>query len=66
MPDPDDGPGAPRTYLRCWNGWRSAVSGSPWSPAGPRELAVDYGGLAGVSGLVVLGHYGLERWEAAR
>lgn len=30
----------------------------------PAELAVDYGGLAEVRGLVVLGHYGAERWEA--
>ena len=30
----------------------------------PAALAVEYGGLADVPGLVVLGHYGLERWEA--
>jgi trehalose 6-phosphate phosphatase len=29
----------------------------------PAALAVDYGRLGGVAGLVVLGHYGLERWE---
>ncbi|MDQ1628441.1 MAG: trehalose 6-phosphate phosphatase [Actinomycetota bacterium] len=29
----------------------------------PAALAVDYADLAGVPGLVVLGHYGLERWE---
>jgi trehalose 6-phosphate phosphatase len=29
----------------------------------PAALAVEYGGLAGVPGLVVLGHYGAERWE---
>jgi trehalose 6-phosphate phosphatase len=29
----------------------------------PARVAVDYGGLAGVPGLVVLGHYGLERWS---
>jgi trehalose 6-phosphate phosphatase len=29
----------------------------------PAATAVEYGGLAGVPGLVVLGHYGLERWE---
>lgn len=28
----------------------------------PAEVAVDYGGLHGVAGLTVLGHYGLERW----
>jgi trehalose 6-phosphate phosphatase len=28
----------------------------------PAELAVDYGGLHDVTGLTVLGHYGLERW----
>jgi trehalose 6-phosphate phosphatase len=34
----------------------------------PAELAVRYGGFAGVPGLerlVVLGHYGAERWDAA-
>lgn len=30
----------------------------------PAALAVEYGGLVDVPGLVVLGHYGLERWEA--
>ncbi|MDP9394268.1 MAG: trehalose-phosphatase, partial [Actinomycetota bacterium] len=33
----------------------------------PAAVAVDYAGLAGVPGLerlVVLGHYGLERWDA--
>lgn len=30
----------------------------------PATLAVEYGGLADLPGLVVLGHYGLERWEA--
>ncbi len=29
----------------------------------PAALAVEYGGLAGVEGLVVLGQYGRERWE---
>ncbi|KWX02976.1 Trehalose-6-phosphate phosphatase [Carbonactinospora thermoautotrophica] len=31
----------------------------------PAATAVEYGGFAGVPGLVVLGHYGRERWEAA-
>ncbi|WP_433246663.1 trehalose-phosphatase [Streptosporangium sp. CA-135522] len=30
----------------------------------PAATAVEYGSLADVPGLVVLGHYGLERWEA--
>jgi trehalose 6-phosphate phosphatase len=30
----------------------------------PAENAVELGGLADVPGLVVLGHYGLQRWEA--
>jgi trehalose 6-phosphate phosphatase len=30
----------------------------------PAALAVEYGDLAGVPGLEVLGHYGLERWRA--
>ncbi len=29
----------------------------------PAAVAVEYGGFAGVDGLVVLGHYGRERWE---
>ncbi|HEX2312213.1 MAG TPA: trehalose-phosphatase [Thermomonospora sp.] len=32
----------------------------------PAALAVEYGGLAAVDGLVVLGQYGLERWEAGK
>lgn len=30
----------------------------------PAAVAVDYGGFADVAGLVVLGQYGLERWES--
>jgi trehalose 6-phosphate phosphatase len=30
----------------------------------PAALAVEYGDLSDVPGLVVLGHYGLERWQA--
>jgi trehalose 6-phosphate phosphatase len=30
----------------------------------PAATAVEYAGIADVPGLVVLGHYGLERWEA--
>ncbi|MFE4517245.1 trehalose-phosphatase [Kitasatospora sp. NPDC056783] len=29
----------------------------------PAALAVEYGGFAGLPGVVVLGHYGAERWE---
>ena len=32
----------------------------------PAEVAVDYGGLRGIPGLTVLGHYGLERWTEGR
>jgi trehalose 6-phosphate phosphatase len=32
----------------------------------PAQIAVDYGRLAGIDRLVVLGHYGLERWEGGR
>ncbi len=31
----------------------------------PAATAVEYGGLTGIDGLVVLGHYGAERWDAA-
>ncbi|WP_131740335.1 trehalose-phosphatase [Actinomadura roseirufa] len=30
----------------------------------PAALAVEYGGFGGIDGLVVLGQYGLERWES--
>jgi len=32
----------------------------------PASVAVEYGGLADVPGLVVLGHYGQQRWEDGR
>ncbi|MGW2253806.1 trehalose-phosphatase [Kitasatospora sp. NPDC001660] len=32
----------------------------------PAAVAVEYGGFAGVPGVVVLGHYGVERWEGGR
>ena len=32
----------------------------------PAEIAVDYASLADIDRLVVLGHYGLERWEGGR
>ncbi|MBB4934107.1 trehalose 6-phosphate phosphatase [Lipingzhangella halophila] len=32
----------------------------------PADVAVSYGGLDGVAGIVVLGHYGLDRWENGR
>ncbi|GAA3727848.1 trehalose 6-phosphate phosphatase [Spinactinospora alkalitolerans] len=32
----------------------------------PAAVAVEYGGLTGVDGIVVLGQYGRERWEADR
>jgi trehalose 6-phosphate phosphatase len=32
----------------------------------PAQVAVDYASLAGIDRLVVLGHYGLERWEGGR
>jgi trehalose 6-phosphate phosphatase len=32
----------------------------------PAQVAVDRGGLSGIERLVVLGHYGLERWEDGR
>ena len=32
----------------------------------PAEVAVDYGGLHDVTGLTVLGHYGLERWTGGQ
>lgn len=32
----------------------------------PAGIAVEYGGFDGIDGLVVLGHYGRERWEGGR
>ncbi|MUL43254.1 trehalose-phosphatase [Streptomonospora sp. PA3] len=32
----------------------------------PAAVAVEYGGLTDVAGILVLGHYGLERWEDGR
>jgi len=62
VPDPDDArahPDVPPVLERLAEaGVRVAVV-----TGRPAQLAVDRGGLAGVAGLVVLGHYGLERWE---
>jgi trehalose 6-phosphate phosphatase len=57
-------PGAVPALARLdeWVGTVAVITGRP------AQVAVDYGGFAGVSGLerlVVLGLYGLERWEAA-
>ncbi len=49
----------------CFEGfaWPLFLSPPPLlAPGRPAEVAVDYGGLLGVPGLTVLGHYGLERW----
>ena len=65
VPDPDDArahPDVPPVLERlAGRGVRVAVV-----TGRPAQLAVDRGGLAGVPGLVVLGHYGLERWEGGR
>jgi trehalose 6-phosphate phosphatase len=61
--DPDSArahPGVPDVLARlAGHGVRIAVV-----TGRPAATAVDYAGVADVSGLVVLGHYGLERWEA--
>jgi trehalose 6-phosphate phosphatase len=63
VPDPDEArahPGVPDVLARlAGHGVRIAIITG--RPAG---TAVDYAGVADVAGLVVLGHYGLERWEA--
>jgi len=65
VPEPDDArahPDVPPVLERLAElGVRVAVV-----TGRPAALAVDYGRLASVSGLVVLGHYGLERWEGGR
>ena len=62
VPDPRDArahPGA-AAALRALAGRLGTVAIITGRPA---AKAVEYGGLAGVPGLVVLGHYGFERWS---
>jgi trehalose 6-phosphate phosphatase len=63
VPDPDAArahPGVPAVLARLAGyGVRIAVV-----TGRPAATAVEYAGIADVEGLVVLGHYGLERWEA--
>ena len=56
-------PGAPGRASGAASGWRRRGVRVAVVTGRPAQLAVDRGGLAGVAGLVVLGHYGLERWE---
>ena len=62
VPDPDAArghPGVPEVLTRlAGHGVRLAVV-----TGRPAATAVDYAGVAQVPGLVVLGHYGLERWS---
>lgn len=63
VPDPDTARGHPEvpavlTRLASAGARVAVVTGRP---AG---IAVEYAGIADVPGLVVLGHYGLQRWEA--
>jgi trehalose 6-phosphate phosphatase len=62
VPDPDAArghPDVPRVLTRlAAAGIRVAVV-----TGRPAATAVEYAGIADVPGLVVLGHYGLERWE---
>jgi trehalose 6-phosphate phosphatase len=63
VPDPDAArahPGVPDALSRlAGHGVRVAVV-----TGRPAATAVEYARIADVDGLVVLGHYGLERWEA--
>src|SRR4051812_29168707 len=52
-----EGTAAPPAELAGHVGRVAVITGRP------AALAVEYGGLAGVQGLVVLGQYGRERWE---
>lgn len=62
VPDPRDArahPGVPGLFARL-----SPLVGSIVVITGrPARTAVEYGGLASIGGIVVLGHYGRERWE---
>src|SRR3954454_20264890 len=65
VPDPDDArahPDVPPVLRRLAPrlGRLAVVTGRPAAVAG------DYGHLGQVAGLVVLGHYGLERWEGGQ
>ncbi len=65
VPDPDEArahPGVSGVLDRlAGHGLRVAVV-----TGRPAATAVEYAGIAAVEGLVVLGHYGLERWESGR
>ena len=65
VPDPDEArghPDVPDVLTRlAGRGVRVAVV-----TGRPAAKAVEYAAIDGVPGLVVLGHYGLERWEAGR
>lgn len=65
VPDPADArayPGAADALGRL-----AAVAGTVAIITGrPAADAVELGGLAGVDGLIVLGHYGAERWQYGR
>jgi trehalose 6-phosphate phosphatase len=65
VPDPDAArahPAVPPALARLASrlGRIAVITGRP------ALIAVDYAGLAGIDRLVVLGHYGLERWEGGR
>jgi trehalose 6-phosphate phosphatase len=65
VPDPDEArahPDVPPALARLAPrlGRVAVITGRP------AEIAVDYASLADIDRLVVLGHYGLERWEGGR
>jgi len=65
VPDPDEArahPDVPPALVRLAPrlGRVAVITGRP------AQIAVDYANLADVDRLVVLGHYGLERWEGGR
>jgi trehalose 6-phosphate phosphatase len=65
VPDPDDArahPDVPPALARLAPllGRVAVITGRP------AQIAVDYASLADIDRLVVLGHYGLERWEDGR
>ena len=65
VPDPADARAYPGTADAL--GRLAAVVGTVAIITGrPAADAVELGGLAGVDGLIVLGHYGAERWQDGR
>ncbi|WP_017538660.1 MULTISPECIES: trehalose-phosphatase [Nocardiopsis] len=65
VPDPRDARPHPRA-LAALRALAPRAGGVAVVTGRPAATAVEYGGLDALPGAVVLGHYGLERWEGGR